>query len=64
MKMRLMRFLYNIVQVAGRKLYTAITLSRAPTVDVRVDDVNNLAKDVHAFIKIVVQGLPAKDARI
>ena len=43
MKMKLMRFSYNIVHVPGKELYTAQTLSRAPVTEIIED---TLAKEV------------------
>ena len=62
MKMRLMRFSYNIRHVPGKELYTADTLSRAPVAEVSAID--DLTKEIDIFVNVVTQGLPATDTRL
>ena len=62
MKMRLMRFSYNIRHVPGKELYTADTLSRAPVAEVSAID--DLTEEIDIFVNVVTQGLPATDTRL
>ena len=62
MKMRLMGFSYTIIQVPGKELYTADTLSRAPVTNANV--IEDLTGEVDVFANVVMQGLPATDSRI
>ena len=62
MKMRLMRFSYNIVHIPGKELYTADTLSRAPLLETRNDD--DLPDEISAFVNLVMDGMPATDTRL
>ena len=61
MKMRL-RFTYTIVHIPGKELYTADTLLRAPMVEVKDED--DLTDKVHAFVNVVMQGVPATETRL
>ena len=55
-----MRFDFTITHVPGKELHTADTLSRAPLS--RVDD--PLRKEVHAYVQMIVTGLPASEERL
>ena len=59
-RLRLMRFDFAITHVPGKELHTADTLSRAPLS--RVDD--PLRKEVHAYVQMIVTGLPASEERL
>ena len=67
MKMRLMRFTYTIIHIpqlvkSCTCTYTADTLSRAPMVEVKDED--DLTDKVHAFVNVVMQGVPATETRL
>ena len=62
-RLRLARFDYSIKHVPGKLLYTADTLSRAPTSDVSVDALQSEA-EVEAFIDSVTSSLPASTQRL
>ena len=51
MKMKLMRFSYNIVHVPGKELHTADTLSRAPVTETTEGTLN---EEVEAFVNVVL----------
>ena len=57
-RLRLMRFSYSITNVAGKLLYTADALSRAP---LREDNPENSDKqaEVESFIATIIASLPA-----
>ena len=63
LRLRLARFNYTIEHVPGKLLYTADTLSRAPTADA---DVNALQseEEVEVFMDAVVSSLPASAQRL
>jgi transposase InsO family protein len=64
MRMRMMRFSYDIVHVPGKDLHTADTLSRAPlSVPPTKDDIE-LENDVTCFIAEVLHALPITDSRL
>lgn len=64
MKMRLMRFCYNIVHVPGKELYTADTLSRAPLDTTHTHEDDDLPQEIQSYVDLVIEGLPATDARL
>ena len=51
-----------MIQVPGKELYTADTLSRAPVTNANV--IEDLTGEVDVFANVVMQGLPATDSRI
>ena len=57
-RLRLMCFDYNIIHVPGKLLYTADTLSHAPTTLPDVDS-NALQNEVEGFVSYVTKCLPA-----
>ena len=58
-----MRFSYSIAHIAGKLLYIADTLSRAP---LRDDDHENSDKqaEVESFIATIIASLPASQQRL
>ena len=54
-RLRLMRFQYAIVHVPGKHLYTADTLSRAPSSRI---DTSDLLQQTEFFVNAVIQELP------
>ena len=62
-RLRLMRFSYSITHVAGKLLYTADALSRAP---LREDNPENSDKqaEVESFIATIIASLPASQLRL
>jgi len=63
MRMRLMRFTYNIVHVPGKELYTADHLSRFPCGQPSAED-EQLAQDITVNVCQVMASLPATDQRL
>ena len=61
--MRMMRFLFSICHVPGKKLIVADTLSRAP-LDRATDSDQTLQQDVDTFVNHVMQSLPATEHRL
>ena len=62
-RMRLMRYSYQITHVPGRDLYTADTLSRAPSCDQSPEEVT-LESEVTAFVNMICRSMPATDQRL
>ncbi|KAL5502158.1 hypothetical protein EMCRGX_G008882 [Ephydatia muelleri] len=62
-RLRLMRFDYSIVHVPGKLLYTADTLSRAPTTLPDADS-NALQDEVEGFVSNVTKCLPATEGKL
>ena len=63
LRLRLMRFSYNIVHVPGNELYTADILSRAPQLQrSKADDY--LQQEVVEYVSLILSGLPATDVRL
>ena len=62
LRLRLMRYTFDIIHVPGRELYTADTLSRAP--QSTTTETNILEQDVAKYVNMIVQGLPASDTRL
>ena len=58
-----MRYDYSISFVQGKLLYTADTLSRAPTQGQDQDDVE-FTNDVSAYVESIINALPATDKRL
>ena len=63
MRMRLMRFTYNIVHVPGRYMYTADYLSRSPQGQPSRSD-EQLAEDIYLNVCQIMANLPATDRRL
>ena len=57
-RLRMMRYDFTIVHVAGKSLLTADTLSRAPLV-VKATEISELQSLVESFVATVVNSLPA-----
>ena len=64
MRMRMMRYSYEVRHVAGKDLHTADTLSRAPISTPSSPDDLELEKDVTCFIAEVLHALPISDSRL
>ena len=62
-RLRLTRFDYTIHHVPGKELYTADTLSRAPTAQSKNDDAV-LLEEIEACVGSVVESLPATEQRL
>ena len=62
-RLRLMHFDYSIVHVPGKLLYTADTLSRAPTTLPDADS-NALQDEVEEFVSNVTKCLPATESKL
>ena len=62
-RMRMMRFLFSICHVPGKKLVVADTLSRAP-LDRVTDSDQTLQQDVDAFVNHIIQSLPVTEHRL
>ena len=62
-RLRRMRFDYSIVHVPGKLLYTADTLSRAPTTLPDADS-NALQDEVEGFVSNVTKCLPATEGKL
>ena len=62
-RLRLAKFDYTIHHVPGKELYTADTLSRAPTGGTKEGDAE-LQAEVEAYVNSVVKSLPATAQRI
>ena len=52
----------HVPQLVKSCTYTADTLSRAPMVEVKDED--DLTDKVHAFVNVVMQGVPAAETRL
>lgn len=63
MRMRLMRFTYNIVHVPGRHMYTADFLSRSP-LGKPSDSDEQMAREITLNVCQIMANLPATDKRI
>ncbi|GAB1602716.1 uncharacterized protein K02A2.6-like, partial [Argonauta hians] len=62
-RMRLMRFTYEIVHIAGKNLITADTLSRAPgSVPTKQDYQQETETDL--FVQLVLENIAASDSRL
>ena len=62
-RLRLMRFDYSIVHIPGKLLYTADTLSRAPTTLPDADS-NALQDEVEGLVSNVTKCLPATEGKL
>ncbi|KAG1671242.1 Transposon Ty3-I Gag-Pol polyprotein [Nymphon striatum] len=62
-RLRMMRFSYEVQHVPGKSLHTADALSRAP-VDIQSDDEFNKECEVEAHVNMIMQALPASNARL
>ncbi len=62
-RLRLNRFQYSIQHVPGKYMYTADTLSRAPSVETSDDHVS-LQGEVETFVAAVAANLPASAERL
>lgn len=60
-RLRLSRFSYGITHVPGKLLYTADTLSRAPTTQVTAEG-EEVAME--SFVQAILSSLPASEARL
>ena len=63
-RMRLMRYLYQIVHVPGKDLTTADTLSRAPLHRSLTKDEKQLSEDLNLYVSHLVERLPTKEYRL
>uniref|UniRef100_A0A8C6PAY8 Gypsy retrotransposon integrase-like protein 1 n=1 Tax=Nothobranchius furzeri TaxID=105023 RepID=A0A8C6PAY8_NOTFU len=61
-KMRLMRFSYSMSRVAGKCLWTADTLSRAPLERSETRADRELFEDTNIYIDMVIENLPVSTA--
>ena len=61
LRLRLMRYTFEIVHIPGKDLKTADTLSRAPIVS---SSTTNLEQDINLYVQSVVENLPASDVRL
>ena len=64
MRMRMMRYSYDIHHVAGKDMHTADTLSRAPMHSTISLEDKELENDVSCHISEVLRALPIRDTRI
>ena len=62
-RMRMMRFSYNIVHVAGKSLATADTLSRVP-VCVPGEQDHFMEFESQMCVKAVIEGFPTSDCKL
>ena len=62
-RLRLMRYDYQIIHVAGKALLTADTLSRAP-LRIEFSESTDLQKAVELFVSTVMESLPASSDRL
>ena len=60
-RLRMDKFNYTIHHVAGKELYTADTLSRAPLAE---SESQNLSDEAEMYIEAVTQALPASTGRL
>ena len=63
MKIRMLRYSYEIRHVPGKDLYTADTLSRAPLSRTTPSDLN-LAQDIASYVNEVINAIPISDSRL
>ena len=61
-RLRLDRYNYTIQHVAGKELYTADTLSRAPLPEEK--ETLNEAADVEKYVEMVTENLPAGESHL
>ena len=61
-RMRLMRYKYTISHVPGKNLYTADTLSRAPSQS--TDSKNELQLETNVYVDFVMDNLPASETKL
>jgi len=62
-RLRMMKYNYSISHVPGKSLFTADTLSRAPTSS-KNDDSTSLQYEIEAFVAAIVSNLPATSDRL
>jgi hypothetical protein len=63
-RLRLLRFTYDIVNVPGKSLITADTLSRAPIEHTFIQEERENEAAVTVFVDAVTQSLPATEPRL
>lgn len=63
-RLRLLRFIYNIVHVPGKALITADTLSRAPIRRPLTAEETQMKGEVQIFINTVRDNLPASQSKL
>ena len=59
-RLRLIRFDYTIVHVAGKSLCTANALFRSPVDTTSYSD-SKFQQEVHAYVNLIINNLPATD---
>ncbi len=62
-QIRLMRYTYDIVHVPGKQMYTADTLSRAPSSQATAAD-TDLEEETKSYVQSIMSTLPASDQRM
>ncbi|KAL7872233.1 hypothetical protein SRHO_G00072160 [Serrasalmus rhombeus] len=63
-RLRLLKFIFDIVHVPGKCLITADALSRAPVKHIVTQEEKDNEAEVNVFVDAVVQTLPATEARL